>query len=71
MNVTSRKDKGQHELDLLPPLGDISGLGASCKLSKEVSGIDPPEDVKCFKAGERFVKSSKEIFLNKMQIVRR
>ena len=50
LNVTKRPG----DLDLLPPSGNISAaLNAPCTLSKEVSGIDPPEDVKCFKAGEK------------------
>ncbi|EFX86585.1 hypothetical protein DAPPUDRAFT_307784 [Daphnia pulex] len=48
LNVTSRGG----DLDLLPPSGDSSPLSAPCTLPKEVSGIDPPADVKCFKAGD-------------------
>ncbi len=48
MNVTSREG----DLDLLPPTGNNSPLNAPCTLPKEVSGIDPPSDVKCFKAGK-------------------
>ena len=60
LNVTSRRDKGPNELDLLPPLPDnTSPLNAPCTLTKEISGIDPPEEVKCFKAGERDVHKTK------------
>ncbi|KAK4015956.1 hypothetical protein OUZ56_030921 [Daphnia magna] len=44
LKVTRRSD-----LDLLPA-DDESKV--SCALSKRVSGIDPPSDVKCFKAGD-------------------
>lgn len=40
--------KGHRELDLLPP--DKSSE-TNCTLSKDISGIDPPADVKCFKTG--------------------
>lgn len=60
LNVTSRKDKGPNERDLLPPSADnVSALNAPCTLAKEVSGIDPPEEVKCFKAGERHLRQIK------------
>lgn len=45
LKVTARQ--GGPEFDLLPPLDGAS----PCTLPKEVSGIDPPSDVKCFKAG--------------------
>lgn len=44
MKVTPR-----NELDLLP-VDEESKV--SCTLSKTVSGIDPPTDVKCFKTGK-------------------
>jgi peroxidase len=47
--------KGHHELDLLPPDNDPE---MNCTLSKAVTGIDRPSDVKCFKAGEE--KMTKE-----------
>ena len=46
LKVTKRK--GHHELDLLPPDEDVD---MDCKLSKKLTGIEPPEEVKCFKAG--------------------
>uniref|UniRef100_A0A0P5PEE0 Chorion peroxidase n=1 Tax=Daphnia magna TaxID=35525 RepID=A0A0P5PEE0_9CRUS len=50
LKVTARH--GGPEFDLLPPLDGTSPLNAPCTLPKEVSGIDPPSDVKCFKAGD-------------------
>lgn len=50
LKVTRRSD-----LDLLPA-DDESKV--SCALSKRVSGIDPPSDVKCFKAGNLPVKET-------------
>ena len=47
LKVTPRK--GHHELDLLPPDNEAED---NCTLSKLVSGIDPPPQVKCFKAGD-------------------
>ncbi|EFX63496.1 hypothetical protein DAPPUDRAFT_268331 [Daphnia pulex] len=44
MKVTPR-----NELDLLPADEESK---VSCTLSKTVSGIDPPTDVKCFKTGD-------------------
>lgn len=38
----------RNELDLLP---EDEESKVSCTLSKTVSGVDPPADVKCFKAG--------------------
>jgi peroxidase len=38
-------------MDLLPP-DEIESQISSCALSKAVTGIDPPPEVKCFKAGE-------------------
>ncbi|XP_046638989.1 peroxidase-like [Daphnia pulicaria] len=41
--------KGHYDLDLLPP---DNMAETNCTLSKAVSGIDPPDNVKCFKAGD-------------------
>ena len=48
-----------YDLDLLPPDNDTE---QDCALSKEVSGIDPPPFVKCFKAGkiDSFIHSFKK-----------
>ena len=48
LKVTPRK--GHHDLDLLPP--DNQAAAGSCSLPKSVSGIDPPPELKCFKAGD-------------------
>ena len=40
---------GHHQFDLLPANEESV---VSCALSKAVSGIDPPEHVKCFDAGD-------------------
>ena len=40
---------GHHQFDLLPADEEID---ASCALSRAVSGIDPPNHVKCFDAGD-------------------
>lgn len=51
LNVT-RLRKGYHyQMDLLPP-DDVGPEISTCALSKAVSGIDPPPEVRCFKAGE-------------------
>ena len=51
LNVT-RIRKGYHyQMDLLPP-DDVGPETSTCALSKAVSGIDPPPEVRCFKAGE-------------------
>ncbi|KAK4008306.1 hypothetical protein OUZ56_013450 [Daphnia magna] len=47
LKVTRRK--GHHELDLLPP---NNATQINCALSKAVSGIHPPPEVRCFKAGD-------------------
>lgn len=41
--------KGHHELDLLPPDNNAE---MDCSLSKAVTGVEPPPEVKCFKAGD-------------------
>lgn len=46
LNVTQRR--GHHELSLLPP---DDAAETNCTLSKNVTGIEPPKEVKCFKAG--------------------
>jgi peroxidase len=51
--------KGHHELDLLPPDNDPE---MNCTLSKAISGIDRPKDVKCFKAGEENAHTKNDFF---------
>jgi len=46
LKVTPRK--GHHELDLLPP--DLNATD-NCTLSKAVTGVEPPPEIRCFKAG--------------------
>ena len=46
LKVTPRRS--HHELALLPP--DLNAA-TNCTLSKNVTGIEPPKEVKCFKAG--------------------
>lgn len=46
LKVTKRTG---HQLDLLP--ADDAAQN-NCTLPKSVSGIDPPAEVKCFKAGK-------------------
>ena len=41
--------RGHHELDLLPP--DLKADN-NCTLSKAVTGVEPPAEVRCFKAGD-------------------
>ncbi|XP_057375639.1 peroxidase-like [Daphnia carinata] len=47
LKVTRRR--GHHELDLLPA---DNATQLNCALSKAVSGIPPPPEVRCFKAGD-------------------
>lgn len=42
--------KGHHELDLLPPESNTD-MEMDCKLSKNFTGVEPPAEIKCFKAG--------------------
>lgn len=42
--------RSDHESALLPP-GE-NPLGRPCSLAREVSGINPPADIKCFAAGD-------------------
>ncbi|KAK4008473.1 hypothetical protein OUZ56_013613 [Daphnia magna] len=51
LNVTLKQGKGSHKFDLLPPL-DGSPLHAPCTLPRELTGIEPPQNVRCFKAGD-------------------
>lgn len=44
--------RSDHESALLPP-GE-NPLGRPCSLAREVSGINPPADIKCFAAGARY-----------------
>ncbi len=50
LKITPRR--GHHGLALLPP---DENSPANCTLSKNVTGIEPPKEVKCFKAGARFI----------------
>ena len=50
LNVTTRR--GHHELPLLPPDENAT---TNCTLSKNLTGIEPPNDVKCFKAGAQSI----------------
>ena len=45
--------RGHHGLALLPP---DENAATNCTLSKNVTGIEPPKEVKCFKAGALFFK---------------
>lgn len=38
-----------HDMDLHPPDNDTD---VDCALSRAVTGIDPPEEIKCFLAGD-------------------
>ena len=49
LKITPRR--GHHGLALLPP---DENAATNCTLSKNVTGIEPPKEVKCFKAGARF-----------------
>jgi len=49
LKITPRR--GHHGLALLPPDENAT---TNCTLSKNVTGIEPPKEVKCFKAGARF-----------------
>ena len=51
LNVTRLRNGYHYQMDLLPP-DEIESQISSCALSKAVTGIDPPPEVKCFKAGE-------------------
>jgi peroxidase len=42
--------KNHHEKLLLPP--GPEPLGRPCSLAREVSGVEPADDIKCFNAGE-------------------
>ena len=42
--------KSNHEKLLLPPGNEP--LGRPCSLAREVSGVAPSDDIKCFDAGE-------------------
>lgn len=52
LNVTRVKGKGKHCIMDLPPPDDVGPEISTCALSKAVSGIDPPPEVRCFKAGD-------------------
>ncbi|KAK4008470.1 hypothetical protein OUZ56_013610 [Daphnia magna] len=47
--LKSTPQKGHQGLDLLP---SDDSADTNCTLSKDVSGIDPPDDVRCFKSGD-------------------
>lgn len=49
--LKSTPQKGHQGLDLLP---SDDSADTNCTLSKDVSGLDPPDDVRCFKSGERY-----------------
>ncbi|KAI9554243.1 hypothetical protein GHT06_019515 [Daphnia sinensis] len=51
LNVTLKQGRGFHKFDLLPP-NEGSPLHAPCTLPREVSGVEPPSNVRCFKAGD-------------------
>jgi len=60
LNVTIRKG---HEFALLPPDENAT---TNCTLSKNVTGIEPPRDAKCFKAGALVffeIKLQRRLFL--------
>ena len=56
LNVTAR---GGHRMDLLPPDNNPE---MECTLSKNLTGIDPPAEVKCFKAGTFLLAQSNKTY---------
>ncbi|XP_057375077.2 peroxidase-like [Daphnia carinata] len=51
LNVTLKQGKGFHKFDLLPQ-SEGSPLQAPCTLPRELTGVEPPQNVRCFKAGD-------------------
>lgn len=57
LKVTPRK--GHHELDLLPPDTNPE-TEMDCALSKNFTGVEPPAEIKCFKAGTSYITLSND-----------
>ncbi|KAI9554244.1 hypothetical protein GHT06_019516 [Daphnia sinensis] len=51
LSVFVKQGPGFHKFDLLPQT-DSSPLNGPCSLPKAVTGVEPPENIKCFKAGD-------------------
>ena len=57
LKVLARPRRGyHHDMDLHPPDNDTD---VDCALSKAVTGIHPPPELKCYKAGIKKLKTEK------------